>query len=94
MRIVYAVVCVFLLRNILYLQLQLSYSLKSFSSPALIIKISNLYSPFSLSDSNFFPLLPDWLCFKGASENCESKKNKEHITNSGSNTDNMTQLSN
>lgn len=71
MRIVYAVVCVFLLRNILYLQLQLSYSLKSFSSPALIIKISNLYSPFSLFDSNFFSFLI-WLCFKGASENCES----------------------
>lgn len=92
MRIVYAVVCVFLLRNILYLQLQLSYSLKSFSSPALIIKISNLYSPFSLFDSNFF-LLPDLALFQGGFRKLWKLKNKEHITNSGSNTDNMTQLS-
>lgn len=75
MRIIYAVLYVFLLRNILYLQLQLSYFLNSFSSPALIIKISNLYSPFSLSDSKFFSsdFLPIWLRFKGASVNCESK---------------------
>lgn len=79
MRIVYAVVYVFLLRNILYLQLQLSYSLNYFSSPALIIKISNLYSPFSLSDSIFFLSFLIWLCFKGASVNCESEKTKNTL---------------